>query len=485
MSKYIGRAQGVVANDSYSKDEADALFITGYTVTEGDVTAHQSALSLTESQISDLGDYATNTALTNAINNIDALPSQVGNAGQYLTTDGTNASWSTVSGYTKSAVDPTITTNPDGGLGHLWVNYTTNKVYVLYDATTDQNEWQNIHDASDSITPNLPPNNPTNTGSFSTSLWGNSQYSFTFSGATDPDAGDSVTAYLVDNISNGNLTVAVPEVSADSAHSFTIANIGSAIENVTFRVRAKDSKNTYSSGVTVTVNLVVPGQSQYTSSGTYTWTCPAGVTSVSAVCVGGGASSGSATGGGGGALRYVTSYSVTPGNNYTVVVGGASGSSSVFGMTAGGGSGQSGGSGSGGTGGGSGGSGGSTGGYGKGGGGGAGGYTGNGGSGGYGANGSVDGGPGAAGSGGAGGGGSGAYGGNGGGGGGVGILGAGSSGSSIGCCGQPGRGGSGGNNGSGNNGGSYGGGGASYGSGSGGAVRIIWGPNRSYPNNAA
>jgi hypothetical protein len=124
MSKYIGRAQGVVANDSYNKDEADARyatttqgstadsavqpgdnvsiltndsgFITGYTVTENDVTAHQAALSITESQVSDLGDYATNTALTNAINNIDTLPSQTGNSGKYLTTDGTDASWAAV-----------------------------------------------------------------------------------------------------------------------------------------------------------------------------------------------------------------------------------------------------------------------------------------------------------------------------------------------------------------------------------------------------
>ena len=34
-------------------------YITGYTVTQSDVTAHQAALSITESQISDLGSYAT------------------------------------------------------------------------------------------------------------------------------------------------------------------------------------------------------------------------------------------------------------------------------------------------------------------------------------------------------------------------------------------------------------------------------------------
>lgn len=38
-------------------DHSSAGYITDYTVTEGDVTAHQAALSITESQISDLGTY--------------------------------------------------------------------------------------------------------------------------------------------------------------------------------------------------------------------------------------------------------------------------------------------------------------------------------------------------------------------------------------------------------------------------------------------
>lgn len=38
----------------------DSGYITGYTVTEGDVTAHEAALSITESQISDLGSYLEN-----------------------------------------------------------------------------------------------------------------------------------------------------------------------------------------------------------------------------------------------------------------------------------------------------------------------------------------------------------------------------------------------------------------------------------------
>lgn len=39
-----------------------------------------------------------NSTVTNALANIDALPSQTGQSGKFLTTDGTDASWATPSG---------------------------------------------------------------------------------------------------------------------------------------------------------------------------------------------------------------------------------------------------------------------------------------------------------------------------------------------------------------------------------------------------
>ena len=64
------------------------------------------------------------------------------------------------------------------------------------------------------------------------------------------------------------------------------------------------------------------GQDAYTSYGTYTWTCPVGVTSVSVVCVGAGGTMGSGSyGPGGGSLAYKNNITVTPGQNYTIVVG--------------------------------------------------------------------------------------------------------------------------------------------------------------------
>lgn len=100
----------------------------------------------------------------------------------------------------------------------------------------------------------------------------------------------------------------------------------------TFKVYANNTfgPSAYSAASnSVTPTKVVVGQQAYTTAGTYTWVAPAGVTSVSAVVVGGGGGrinwgcEGRA-GGGGGALAYKNNISVTPGSSYTVIVGAAS-----------------------------------------------------------------------------------------------------------------------------------------------------------------
>lgn len=266
--------------------------------------------------------------------------------------------------------------------------------------------------------------------------------------------------------------------------------------------------------------VITTGQAEYTTPGTFTWTAPQGVTSVSVLAIGGGGAGGASKvaggGGGGGGTAYKNNITVVPGNTYTVVVGtGGTGSSNSNG-TAGGdsyfinlttvkGGGGGGGTGAGnpnkqtaragglggsfvGNGGGSGGAGGDSSANSSGGGGGAGGYSGNGGGG-------ATTGQAGAGGGGAGGslGGDGTTNGSAQSGGGVGIYGQGTSGTT------PGQGGSGGTNGSANltncsaanTGGRYGGGGAGQGddtttspgcNGGSGAVRIIWpGDVRLYP----
>ena len=84
-------------------------YITGYTVTQGDVTGHQAALSITESQISDLQSYLTaipsgyatesyvQTQITNLVdsapstlNTLDELALALGDDPNFATTIATN-----------------------------------------------------------------------------------------------------------------------------------------------------------------------------------------------------------------------------------------------------------------------------------------------------------------------------------------------------------------------------------------------------------
>jgi len=62
------------------------------------------------------------------------------------------------------------------------------------------------------------------------------------------------------------------------------------------------------------------GGIRWITAASYTWTCPADVTSVCVLCVGAGGSGG-AYGGSGGSLAYKNNVTVTPGQNYTIVVG--------------------------------------------------------------------------------------------------------------------------------------------------------------------
>ena len=101
---------------------------------------------------------------------------------------------------------------------------------------------------------------------------------------------------------------------------------------------------------------VTKGEHTYTTPGTYLFTVPNGITSISVLAVGGGGSGGKGTNAaGGGAVAYLNNKTVIPGQSYTIIVGagGAAttgagtrdqagndgGDSSAFGITAGGGKG--------------------------------------------------------------------------------------------------------------------------------------------------
>jgi hypothetical protein len=106
-----------------------------------------------------------------------------------------------------------------------------------------------------------------------------------------------------------------------------------------FTVRVVDQCTTPQNKI-ATFTLIVRAQAQKvfnTTLGvtsTFTWTVPPGVTSISALCVGGGGGQGGeyqvigqslkhGGGGGGGALAYSNNIAVTPGATITVIVGGA------------------------------------------------------------------------------------------------------------------------------------------------------------------
>ena len=73
--------------------------------------------------------------------------------------------------------------------------------------------------------------------------------------------------------------------------------------------------------------LAEPGQSEYTTPGTYSFVAPSGVYTISAVVIGGGGrgrfSSSGGGGGGGGGLRWINTLPVTPGETLTITVGNA------------------------------------------------------------------------------------------------------------------------------------------------------------------
>jgi len=83
---------------------------------------------------------------------------------------------------------------------------------------------------------------------------------------------------------------------------------------------------------------------EYTTAGSYTWTCPSNVSSVQIECWGAGGAGcsesleggyGAGAGGGGGAYSKKNSYSVTPGSGYTVNVGAGGTYSTTYGTDGG------------------------------------------------------------------------------------------------------------------------------------------------------
>ncbi len=162
-------------------------------------------------------------------------------------------------------------------------------------------------------------------------------------GATAQILTPTLTASAFINLDGLTMAAAQWQISTASDFSSTVLSTGDVAGTSTsytvgssdvlvaetvhyWRVRYKDSAGNYSdysTGTSFTTGAAA-GQQAYTSAGTFSWTAPAGVSSVCVVVVGAGGSGRKdhdSCGGGGGALAYKNNITVSPGSSYTVGVG--------------------------------------------------------------------------------------------------------------------------------------------------------------------
>lgn len=115
-------------------------------------------------------------------------------------------------------------------------------------------------------------------------------------------------------VSGSAVSLSTPTGTVTNLSDTTVTSSNSSTNYTSFTISASNSITSFDGS---------SGSNLYLFPGTYTWICPAGVTSVSALCIGGGAGGGAGgyNAGGGGALAYRNNISVTPGSSYTLRVG--------------------------------------------------------------------------------------------------------------------------------------------------------------------
>lgn len=145
--------------------------------------------------------------------------------------------------------------------------------------------------------------------------------------ASDYNGGATITSYTAVSTPGG----ITGTLSQAGSGTITVSGLAEGT-NYTFTVYATNSEGNSASSEPsnqITTDAPVTGQVTLTNIATTTWTVPAGVTSVSVVCVGGGGgynNNGSYRfqgGAGGAALAYGNNLSVTPGEVISVQVGAA------------------------------------------------------------------------------------------------------------------------------------------------------------------
>lgn len=151
---------------------------------------------------------------------------------------------------------------------------------------------------------------------------GNGQVSVAFTAPSDVGGG-AITSYqvVVTDSSSGAVFLG-----SGSSSPITITGLTNG-NSYTARVAAINAFgagpfSTNSSSFTP----INPYSQSYTTAGTYSWIAPAGYTAMNIIVIGGGGSGGmgggGTAGGGGGGYAKSINLAVTPGNSYTVLVGG-------------------------------------------------------------------------------------------------------------------------------------------------------------------
>jgi hypothetical protein len=145
----------------------------------------------------------------------------------------------------------------------------------------------------------------------------------------------SISLFQAVNSAGGTVTHTLASGSLPSGLTLQTSGLMTGTLNsggtATFTITAVSNSITVSKSFTWTLTIITPGQQLYgtnVGTGTFSWTAPAGVTSVSAVAVGGGSGGGyswSYAGGSGGGLGWKNNITVVPGQSYTVRVGRAGG----------------------------------------------------------------------------------------------------------------------------------------------------------------
>lgn len=169
----------------------------------------------------------------------------------------------------------------------------------------------------------IGPNAPTNL----VVTEGEDQVTLTFDAPTNTFGVPLLSYVGVATDQNGTEVTGTTSANPDGTVDNTVTITGlTAGNDYTYKVYGTSSNGSGDSVQTASAAFL---PKLYATAGTYTFTVPAGVTSISVAAIGGGGGGsgwggggyGAGGGGGGGAFRYVNNYSVTAGDQFTVTVG--------------------------------------------------------------------------------------------------------------------------------------------------------------------